>query len=241
MRLDDAFHNGEAKTSTPAPNVVGLPEPIEELRQVLLSDTHPTVTDPELDSSILRPSPDYDGSALSGELDRIADQIFEDLEEPIAIGPDVGNVGGDIAFKREECRRGEILMSIDAVGDGLSCFDDARLDRQKATLHSRHIEKVLNKAIHSNCRPLNGVYRPAGAASVSAKAPKKRRRRDDGSERIAKIVSHKTENLFSCANRRLGEVIEERVVKGERRPPGELLRHAHILRPIAKPGATPHG
>ena len=92
MRFDNALDDRQPQTGAPAPGVVGLPETVEQARHVLLSDSRPRVADVKLNVSSLRPSSDDDAAARCGELDRVTNQVFEDLEQAVAIGPDLGKV-----------------------------------------------------------------------------------------------------------------------------------------------------
>ena len=241
VRFDDSLDDRQTKTSAKAVRVVGLPETVEELRHVLVGDSGPVVTDPEMNVLIPRPSADNDEPTRLGEFDRVADQVLEHLEEAVAIGPDIRKVSLQIDLQLERGRRGELLMSIDAVGNRPPSLHDRRYDRESAALHARHVQEVLDQAVHSGCGALDRVYRRARRAGLTTASPEERRRRDNGSERISEIVSDKAENLVSRADRRLRDVVEESILQSQRRTSSKLLRHAHVLGPIPVSRAAPYG
>src|SRR5690349_22105831 len=91
--LDDAFcdREPEAGTESTGPRRC-LPEAIEQMRQGVGSDAHAGVGHRKHRARILSDDPHCDPAPAWGELDGIADQIFEDLQESLAITPDSADV-----------------------------------------------------------------------------------------------------------------------------------------------------
>ena len=144
-----------------APGLVGLPETVEELRHVLGGDSGPVVTDPEMHVATVRPGTDDDARARLGELDRVTDQVFEDLEESVAIGKGIGKVLFQIEPQFDGRRGGELRVGIHAVGNDASRLYGGWFDRESAAVHPRHVEQVLDQSVHSDRGTLDRVYRPA--------------------------------------------------------------------------------
>ena len=99
------------------------------------------------------------------ELDRVADQVLEDLHEPVAIGADLGQIARQVELQLERRRRGERLPGPRRNRRRPVRVGEAhRLDRQAVRLHARDVEQILDQAIHAARRRARSP-RPACATS----------------------------------------------------------------------------
>src|SRR6185369_6889298 len=88
----DASGDGKAQSRAETAAARGrLPEPVEGVRQVPLGDAAASVRDPEHDVVVSRRRADRYATAGASELHRVADQVLEYLEQPVAISEDVRN------------------------------------------------------------------------------------------------------------------------------------------------------
>jgi hypothetical protein len=64
---------------------LGLPKPLENIRQEVRADTHTGIADDDLDVRIHSFQPHLDATALRRELHRIGQQVPDDLLQAIGI------------------------------------------------------------------------------------------------------------------------------------------------------------
>src|SRR5690606_8465012 len=88
VRLDDAARDGEAEAGAGAAGAARLPERVEEARALLLGDARPGVRDAEDDVAAVARRAHGDAAALGRELDRVVDQVGEDLEDAVVVDGD---------------------------------------------------------------------------------------------------------------------------------------------------------
>ncbi len=94
MSFDNTFHDCQTKAQArPAALLLArLPESVEEVRQLLGGDSGAAVRDPEMDLIVMPRGTHRDSPACLGELDRVADQVFQYLQDTVAIGPYVRQI-----------------------------------------------------------------------------------------------------------------------------------------------------
>src|SRR5512143_3097604 len=107
--LDDALDDGEPQPGAQALRLPGLPEALEEVRQILGGNSAARVAHPEQHVAFSDGRPDDETAARAGELEGVADQVLEDLQEPVAIGPDRGQLRRDLELELERGGSGERL------------------------------------------------------------------------------------------------------------------------------------
>src|SRR6185503_10257803 len=73
--LHDALADGEAEAGAAAVAALGLPETVENMRQLLRGDTGTVVCHPDLELLVFHRGSDADGAPGARELDGIADQV----------------------------------------------------------------------------------------------------------------------------------------------------------------------
>jgi hypothetical protein len=88
--LDETLDDREPKTCAAPISSASLPEPIEEVREILRRDPEAGIGNEEDESVAFRGRPDHDFPSPRGKLDRVTDQVLEDLQQAIAIGEQVG-------------------------------------------------------------------------------------------------------------------------------------------------------
>ena len=87
VSLDNTLDDGKSQSCAPGLAFRGLPEAIEYVRQLIARDPTSGVCDREQNFTGAQFGAQNDLSAGLSELYRVADEIFEDLEEPVVVGP----------------------------------------------------------------------------------------------------------------------------------------------------------
>lgn len=101
MCLDDALGNGQTESRAAAVGFPCLVEPLEQVREGFGGDAFASIRYPEQDFLLLSIRADSDSASVLRELDRVADEILEDLEKTMAVGPYVRKLACDIQPKRD--------------------------------------------------------------------------------------------------------------------------------------------
>src|SRR5690606_40475473 len=86
--LDDATRDGQSEAGTCTPRALRLPERLEEVRELLLRDPRPGVRDAEDDLVVAAFGAHRHPATPGRELDRVVDQVGEDLEDAVVVGRD---------------------------------------------------------------------------------------------------------------------------------------------------------
>ena len=110
VRFDDRLANREAETRSAAIFLGRLPKPIIKMRQLLGRDARPAVLHPDQDLSVAHAGADGDGAAAAGEFHRVADEVFQHLEQALFVGLDRGELGRQIGREDDRRARGEALL-----------------------------------------------------------------------------------------------------------------------------------
>src|SRR5688572_27690608 len=97
MRLDDASHDGEAESGAEVGCLFRLPVRSEDALEIGMRNSDAGVAHGELHDVVNALSSNRDRAALRRELQRVADQIPEDLHETLAIAADVRQIRFDLA------------------------------------------------------------------------------------------------------------------------------------------------
>ena len=134
------------------------------------------------------------------ELDRVADQVLEHLKEPVAISPDVGNGRVHVELETRGTPKKRVAAWV-STASTTSCPAGTRasFDGELACLHARHIEEILDQAIHPGRGALDRFDRLLRSALWFRL--RCRRRTDclhhDGTERIPQVVGDDAEHLIT--------------------------------------------
>src|SRR5262249_30105282 len=107
-----------------------LPKSVKDAGKVLGRDASARICDSKDDLVIPRGRTYRDTTASLRELDRIADQVLEDLKEPIPITPDLGKLTVQVDSKLERGRRDEGSLHIRHPNDQLTCRQSRWCDGQ---------------------------------------------------------------------------------------------------------------
>src|SRR5581483_11401418 len=151
--LDDTLGDGKPEPRAAPLRLASLPEPLEQMWQMVLGDPRAGIRDPEPDSAIARFRSDRDAAAGTRELDRVADEILKNLEESVAVAPDFRKLPRHVDAKLERGGGGKALLGFHGLRDQLDWGQPGQLDEELAGLHARHVEQVLDETVH----PLRGT------------------------------------------------------------------------------------
>ncbi|HXU03486.1 MAG TPA: hypothetical protein VN903_21115, partial [Polyangia bacterium] len=191
MGLDEALDDGQAQPRAAPVGLASLPEAIEEVRDVVRGYPASVIADPEHHLSISWRRANRNFASSVDELEGVADQVLEDLEQALAIRPQIGKVRRELGDKRAGRRDSLRPVSIERVGHDGCRSNLHRLDRQATGLEARDIQKVRDQAVHSRGGSIDRVGRVAGAGRrLALTAPEELCIHPDRPERIAEIMGH---------------------------------------------------
>src|SRR5207249_9756506 len=97
----DALRDVEPETLAPPVVLAHLPEPLEDRLQHRSGNSHAGVADAEPKHASGRFDPDDDLASGRGELDRVRDEVGEDLKHPIVIELREEGAVGDLRRERD--------------------------------------------------------------------------------------------------------------------------------------------
>src|SRR5204862_4606115 len=106
VRLDDAARDRQAESGAAVGRLLAPPVALEQQRQLRRVDAGSAVADEEHDRvTVVRA--DRDPSLLGRDLERVADQIRQDLEAALGIDVDLRQAPGDVAMERDAALGGQ--------------------------------------------------------------------------------------------------------------------------------------
>ena len=117
VSLDDAFGDGKSEPGALTLCPGGLPKSVTDMGQVLGRDATPRIRNPEDDLVIPRCRARRDATASLRELDRVAYEVLEYLQEPMPIAPDLGNIRVHFDSKLKRSRGCERSLHIHRFGN----------------------------------------------------------------------------------------------------------------------------
>ncbi len=140
------------------------------------------------------------------ELQRIADEVLEYLQQPVAIRPDVRKVLREFGPKLDGARKGERSLGVHRIRDDPSRWYAARLDGEAAGVDASHVQQVLDQAVHPVRSSLDHL---AGFPSGELRgflAPEQGGLHQDRAEGIAEVMRHDPQDVVPdldalCASR----------------------------------------
>ena len=201
MESGQALHEGEADAHAALGAIDGagrLEEEIEHARQHLGADADPGVLHSEHGLVALSLQTDRDATAGIRVLDRVAEQVRDDLLESQRIAGDDHRRGGEhveidpVKARRLAELQRDPLQQIVQIHRLLP-------DGDLAPGHARHVEQVVDEPRKVAHLPLDDAAL-AGEA-VACLPVEKLARDEDGSERIAQLVAEHGEELIAIADR----------------------------------------
>src|SRR5690606_17179009 len=133
--LREATGDGEPEARSLARTLARLPERIEEMRQLRLGDAGTGVRDREPHLPLRRLGPNGDRAPGRRELEGVADQVGEDLEDPVPVDLDRRQRARDLRPELNPFVGCERAMELDGLAKERRRFLAALLDRQLAGLH----------------------------------------------------------------------------------------------------------
>ena len=88
-----------------------MPEALEDMRQLVCGDSGAVVPHREADLAIALLGPDDDRASFRGELDRVPDQIREDLKDPRPIAPEIVLPARGVNLESKRLLLGEVTAA----------------------------------------------------------------------------------------------------------------------------------
>src|SRR6266849_378891 len=86
MRLRDAFRDGKSQAQTAPIGTTGLPEPIEQSCALLFRNAWPGISYGHAQLVGIDESTDAHPTSVWGELQRVADQVIDQLQHALLVG-----------------------------------------------------------------------------------------------------------------------------------------------------------
>ena len=173
------------------------------------------------------------------ELDRVADQVLEHLEDPVAISPDIGNARVHIELEtrgmpkqREGLWASTESRTICSAGTR-ACSTERWPPSMRVTSRISWMRRFIRVAARwitsTGFRDRRFWFRSA--------ALKYTRLHRDGTERIAKVMSDEPEHLIPDLGRLDRRIVETGILDGDGRSLRQRLGQTKIALPVrARPG-----
>ncbi len=240
--LGQALHDGEpeARAAVEARGRdVALRERLEDHRLALRRDADAAVGDGELDRGVRSAVRDRAGAddhlTPLGELERVAEQIGQDLPQAIRVAAEEARHarverGGEL----EALAMGALGEELDDLLDRLPQIEVDHLELELAGFHLREVEHVVDDAEERRAARPERLHVLA-LLVVEAGVEEERAHADDAVERRPHFVAHDREELALRERRRLGHLLGEHELVGA--PRGGL--GALLLAQVAADGGEP--
>src|SRR5262245_34150358 len=149
MGLNNTLGDGKSQPRTSSLGPRRLPEAIEHARQLIALDAASRVRHRKQYFACARFCTQNDFSVRVRELYRVADEVFEHLEEPVAVCPDVGKVLQCIDTKLERRRGCQLRLRIKHLGKDIAHANTFLPDRECTSVQEGHIVKIPDQAPHA--------------------------------------------------------------------------------------------
>src|SRR6185312_11923499 len=105
VRLDDRLADRKAEPRSLSRLSARSEEALEEARLLLFRDPDACVRDVESDVPVLRREPHVDAAAVGRELERVREQVVDDLADALAVEVDQAVLGRDVQAELDLPRR----------------------------------------------------------------------------------------------------------------------------------------
>src|SRR6266478_7727291 len=122
-----------------------LPELLEHRLLILRRDADPCVGDRYLNEPVFWHCPDFDPPTLGGELDRIGEQVQDDLPELPLVRLNLAKSSIDGRFQRDSPARGSLADEGQRAVDRLRKVEVRQLELHPSRLDLREIEDVVDQ------------------------------------------------------------------------------------------------
>ena len=211
MQLDQRLGQRQAEARALvalAQRVLDLAEGRERHRDVLERHADTVVGDLEHEPGVrARPGRDLDRAAGRGELDRVGEQVVQDLAQLAPVGTQLRQVVRDLGLQRDAARLRRSGRLGDAGADQLGQRDRGLLEGDLAELEPGDVHEVVDQVeqVVPGLVDVVQVLPVAGAADRTEDLVlDDLREADDGVERRAQLVAHLGEELRAAALGQLG-------------------------------------
>ena len=146
VAFDDVARDREAESRAAAPDArpVGLVEALEDALLVRLRDARPVVDDRGDDLAAGGPHRDPHLAAVGAELDRVVDEVDEDLAEARLVGADRREPGRDVDHQRDRVALGEQPQPLDGALREPAEIDVVRQRQLAAALDPGEVEELAD-------------------------------------------------------------------------------------------------
>ena len=182
---------------------VGLPEAFKDIRQKIAGDALPVVLHRQLHRSAGARQAHGDHPAFRGELDRVVDEVPEDLLQPIRVSFDARRRGIQRNVESDALRVGRRANRLDRRLHHRHQVDRAELEPQLARNDPRAIEDVFDE-LHLHFRiSLDDLEPPRESAAVDDPGSQHLGPAENRVEGSPKLVRCGRQKLVLCAAREL--------------------------------------
>jgi hypothetical protein len=161
VRVDDAFRDREAEADAAAIAAARLPEAIEQVIEMLLRNARTGVGDAEHDLHLVRPRREHDAPAGGRELDRVADEVAEHLEQTAFVGADEAFMLWRVGAQLDVMLFGGWIQRPSGLAHERAGIDVGEVEGQTSGLKARRVEQIANEPIHLPDRSLGDLEHPA--------------------------------------------------------------------------------
>ena len=250
MRFDQVLYDGKAEARAAhlarAGGIYAV-EPLAEPRKVLFRYSDPRILHKEEGPAVL--FADAEGhSALVGELDRVVNEVGQDLDQPVAVGHDRPNIGSDGCLEVDSLGRCFFLQDgQDRVGDIIE--GHRRLvHADDAQFYLRDGHEVVHEAVDALAVRPDGLNEFEGVLPVVQRAFEERLGEaldggDGGLELVGNVGHEVLAHLLQLLE--LGDIVEDGdearqdiVSMEERRDPDHAVA---LLGPVERELRRPRG
>ena len=206
VQLDEVTHDRQSEPEPavlPADRAVGLAEPLEDERQKVGGDARAVVGDRQAQAVAGLRQHDVDPAAIRRELDRIDDEIADDLLQPLRVA--AHEVAGriDARVQRDGPRAGRRAERLDGGGDDPAEVHRRQLETEAPRHDAGHVEDVFDELRLELCVALDDLERAAVVLAVERAVPQHARPADDRVERRPQFVRERGEKVVLGAVGRL--------------------------------------
>jgi hypothetical protein len=177
VHLDELARDREADAETACPAsraAVGLAEALEDVRQKTGDDPASRVGDAQYDLGIRSRQGDLDASVGGRELDRVREQVGDDLLQPIGVATDADRAAVYRANDADALPFGRRRERIDRTRDDGTDVDRLQPERHLAGHDAGDVEQVVDQAgpaRRRSARSLRRPIRPSRTGGCLAAAP----------------------------------------------------------------------
>src|SRR5690606_6034933 len=187
--LHDTLGDGEAEARAALLATVRAPEALEYAVQVLRVDAGTGVGDRDANPALRRRRGNLDAAARGYELERVAEQVREHLEDAPAIHVNGGQPGLDATVEADRALARQLLEHHARLAHEESDLGPLAPDEELPRVDLRDVEQVLQESLHLLGRDADA--RDAGVPPIGRHVELEHgRRAGDGLQRVPQVVGH---------------------------------------------------